>query len=80
MIIFNVSADARFSFIRFMRRDAIVTWIKKKIGPGVQNVATVEEAEKILTSENKVVLGFLNSLVVISSSIRFNYRNEIAFL
>ncbi|XP_020095379.1 protein disulfide isomerase-like 1-4 [Ananas comosus] len=44
-------------------RDAIVTWIKKKIGPGVQNITTVDEAEKILTSEDKVVLGFLDSLV-----------------
>ncbi|KAG1353917.1 Protein disulfide-isomerase [Cocos nucifera] len=43
-------------------KDAIVTWIKKKIGPGIQNITTVEEAEKILTAENKVVLGFLNSL------------------
>ncbi|KAJ8468060.1 hypothetical protein OPV22_030612 [Ensete ventricosum] len=44
-------------------RDAIVTWIKKKIGPGVQNITTIEEAEKILTSDSKVVLGFLDSLV-----------------
>ncbi|KAG0502257.1 hypothetical protein HPP92_002329 [Vanilla planifolia] len=43
--------------------DAIVTWIKKKIGPAVQNVTTVEEAEKILASEVKLVLGFLDSLV-----------------
>ncbi|RRT47394.1 hypothetical protein B296_00030081 [Ensete ventricosum] len=46
-----------------MSRDAIVTWIKKKIGPGVQNITTIEEAEKILTSDSKVVLGFLDSLV-----------------
>ncbi|KAG0497998.1 hypothetical protein HPP92_002689 [Vanilla planifolia] len=44
-------------------KDAIVTWIKKKIGPAVQNVTTVEEAEKILASEVKLVLGFLDSLV-----------------
>ncbi|WOL09609.1 hypothetical protein Cni_G18362 [Canna indica] len=44
-------------------RDGIITWIKKKIGPGVQNITTVEEAENILTSENKVVLGFLDYLV-----------------
>ncbi|XP_022887869.1 protein disulfide isomerase-like 1-4 [Olea europaea var. sylvestris] len=43
-------------------KDAIVTWIKKKIGPGVSNITTTEDAERILTSENKVVLGFLNSL------------------
>lgn len=44
-------------------KDAIVTWIKKKIGPGVHNITTVEEAEKILGAESKVVLGFLDSLV-----------------
>ncbi|KAI3450560.1 hypothetical protein Pfo_007225 [Paulownia fortunei] len=43
--------------------DAIVTWIKKKIGPGISNITTTEDAERILTSENKVVLGFLDSLV-----------------
>lgn len=41
-----------------------MTWIKKKTGPGVKNITTTEDAEKILTSESKVVLGFLNSLVV----------------
>ncbi|KAG5124614.1 hypothetical protein JHK82_031351 [Glycine max] len=44
-------------------KDAIVTWIKKKIGPGVSNITTVEEAERVLTAGSKVVLGFLNSLV-----------------
>ncbi|THU43877.1 hypothetical protein C4D60_Mb02t01450 [Musa balbisiana] len=44
-------------------RDAIVAWIKKKIGLGVQNITTVEEAEKIFTSESRLVLGFLDSLV-----------------
>ncbi|KAL0436435.1 UNVERIFIED_CONTAM: protein disulfide isomerase-like 1-4 [Sesamum radiatum] len=46
-------------------KDAIVTWIKKKIGPGVSNITTTEDAERILTSENKVVLGFLDTLVLI---------------
>lgn len=44
-------------------KNAIVTWIKKKIGPGVVNITTVEDAENILTSEDKVVLAFLNSLM-----------------
>ncbi|KAB1226373.1 Protein disulfide isomerase-like 1-4 [Morella rubra] len=44
-------------------KDAIVTWIKKKIGPGVQNITTLDDAERILTSESKAVLGYLNSLV-----------------
>lgn len=45
-------------------RDAIVTWIRKKIGPGLYNITTLDDAERILTSETKVVLGFLDSLVV----------------
>lgn len=44
-------------------KDAIVSWIKKKTGPGVYNITTVEDAEKILKSEDKVVLAYLNSLV-----------------
>ncbi|KAM5584113.1 protein disulfide isomerase-like 1-4 [Rosa sericea] len=44
-------------------KEAIVTWIKKKTGPGISNVTTVEDAERILASETKFVLGFLNSLV-----------------
>ncbi|KAK9078533.1 hypothetical protein SSX86_002590 [Deinandra increscens subsp. villosa] len=44
-------------------KDAIVKWITKKTGPGVYNITTVEDAEKILTSEDKVVLAFLDSLV-----------------
>ncbi|CAI9778418.1 unnamed protein product [Fraxinus pennsylvanica] len=43
-------------------KDAIVTWIRKKIGPGISNITITEDAERILTSETKVVLGFLDSL------------------
>ncbi|KAI9196083.1 hypothetical protein LWI28_020937 [Acer negundo] len=50
-------------------KDAIVTWIKKKTGPGVYNITTLEEAERILTSENKIVLGYLNSLVGSESEV-----------
>ena len=41
-----------------------MTWIKKKTGPGLNNITTLEDAERILSSEGKVVLGYLNSLVV----------------
>ncbi|KAK8352664.1 hypothetical protein V6Z12_A05G109000 [Gossypium hirsutum] len=44
-------------------KDAIVTWIKKQIGPGIYNVTTLDDAERILTSESEVALGYLNSLV-----------------
>ncbi|XP_030546092.1 protein disulfide isomerase-like 1-4 [Rhodamnia argentea] len=43
-------------------KDAIVTWIKKKTGPGVDNLTTLDDAERVLTSEDKVVLGYLNHL------------------
>ncbi|PKA59256.1 Protein disulfide isomerase-like 1-3 [Apostasia shenzhenica] len=44
-------------------KDAIVTWIKKKIGPAVQNITTAEEAEKVLASDTKFVLAYLDTLV-----------------
>ncbi|XP_023522947.1 protein disulfide isomerase-like 1-4 isoform X3 [Cucurbita pepo subsp. pepo] len=44
-------------------KDAIVSWIKKKIGPGIYNITSVEDAERILNSESKVAVGYLNSLV-----------------
>ncbi|CAJ2660674.1 unnamed protein product [Trifolium pratense] len=44
-------------------KEAIVTWIKKKTGPGIHNITSLEDGQRILTSETKVVLGFLNSLV-----------------
>ena len=43
-----------------------MTWVKKKIGPGLNNITTVEEAEQILATESKLVLGFLDAFVVIS--------------
>ncbi|CAN0916356.1 Protein disulfide isomerase-like 1-4 [Linum grandiflorum] len=44
-------------------KDAIVTWIKKKIGPGISNITTLDDAERILTSESKLALAYLSSLV-----------------
>ncbi|KAK4721590.1 hypothetical protein R3W88_011823 [Solanum pinnatisectum] len=44
-------------------KDAIISWIKKKTGPVLSNITTVEEAEQILKDEKKVVLGYLNDLV-----------------
>lgn len=40
--------------------------MKKKIGPGLNNITTVEDAENILAAESKLVLAFLDALVVIS--------------
>ncbi|KAF9595803.1 hypothetical protein IFM89_004741 [Coptis chinensis] len=44
-------------------KEGIVSWVKKKTGPGISNVTTVEEAEHILNTENKLVVGFVDSLV-----------------
>uniref|UniRef100_A0A0E0MDH9 Protein disulfide isomerase-like 1-4 n=1 Tax=Oryza punctata TaxID=4537 RepID=A0A0E0MDH9_ORYPU len=43
-------------------KEAIVSWVNKKLGPGVQNITTVDEAEKILTGEDKAILAVLDSL------------------
>nr|CAB3445189.1 unnamed protein product [Digitaria exilis]CAB3448465.1 unnamed protein product [Digitaria exilis]CAB3503199.1 unnamed protein product [Digitaria exilis] len=43
-------------------KDAIVDWINKKLGPGVENITTIEDAERILTGDDKAVLAFLDSL------------------
>ncbi|XWS75145.1 hypothetical protein CRYUN_Cryun01aG0060100 [Craigia yunnanensis] len=43
-------------------KDGIVTWVKKKTGPGVYNITTIEEAQTILATESTVVLGFVDSL------------------
>ncbi|GAB4857166.1 Protein disulfide isomerase-like 1-4 [Ancistrocladus abbreviatus] len=43
-------------------KDTIVAWVKKKTGPGVHNVTTMEEAERIMSSESKFVVAFLDSL------------------
>ena len=41
-----------------------MAWIKKKMGSVIHNITTTVEAESILTTESKIVLGFLDSLEV----------------
>ncbi|KAG2655278.1 hypothetical protein PVAP13_1KG001600 [Panicum virgatum] len=54
-------------------KDAIVEWINKKLGPGVQNITAVDQAERILTGDDKAVLAFLDSLSLsILISAQFN--------
>lgn len=48
-----------------------MTWIKKKTGPSVYNITTTEEAEKVLTSNEKVVLAYVKSLTVIPFPLRY---------
>ncbi|MFS7985429.1 putative protein disulfide-isomerase [Helianthus anomalus] len=51
----------------FRHKDAIVSWVKKKTGPGLQNVTTVEEAERILASESPIVVGYVENQAEIRS-------------
>ncbi|KAI3722013.1 hypothetical protein L2E82_33036 [Cichorium intybus] len=60
-VLFFIDGDHK-PYLGPRTKDAIVNWIKKKTGPGVYNITSTEDAEKILTSEDKVVLGYLNSL------------------
>ncbi|KAJ3679798.1 hypothetical protein LUZ60_016076 [Juncus effusus] len=61
-ILFFIDGVQR-SFEGGRTRELIVNWIKKKIGPGVHNITTVEEAEQILNSQDKVALAFVDSLM-----------------
>jgi protein disulfide-isomerase A1 len=49
-------------------RDAIVTWIDKKLGPGVHILSDIHHAERTLTGDDKSVLAFLDSLSVRTTS------------
>ncbi|KAJ0045196.1 hypothetical protein Pint_06055 [Pistacia integerrima] len=43
-------------------RDAITTWVKRKMAVGVHNITTMDEAIYTLNVEAELVLGFLDSL------------------
>ncbi|KAL8166833.1 hypothetical protein V2J09_008332 [Rumex salicifolius] len=43
-------------------KEAIVAWLRKKTGPGINNVTTTEQAEKVLRSDSIAVVAFLDSL------------------
>uniref|UniRef100_A0A7N0V2A6 Protein disulfide-isomerase n=1 Tax=Kalanchoe fedtschenkoi TaxID=63787 RepID=A0A7N0V2A6_KALFE len=61
-VIFFIDGDHK-PYTGQRTKEGIVAWIRKKTGPGVANLTSVEEAQKVLDSESKVVLAFLNSLV-----------------
>ncbi|KAI5002995.1 hypothetical protein ZWY2020_027645 [Hordeum vulgare] len=54
----------RRDYSREQTKDAIVAWISKKLGPVVQNLTAVEEAEKIITGDDVAVLAYLHHLSV----------------
>ncbi|KAL5734961.1 hypothetical protein ACOSP7_032822 [Xanthoceras sorbifolium] len=43
-------------------REAVMTWVKRKMRLGVYNITTMDEAKRILTEESNLVLGFLRTL------------------
>ncbi|KAL5733482.1 hypothetical protein ACOSQ2_033174 [Xanthoceras sorbifolium] len=43
-------------------REAVMTWVKRKMRLGVYNITTMDEAKRVLAEESKLVLGFLRTL------------------
>ena len=55
----------------------MVTWISQRLGPEVQNVTTIDEAEKIITDGKVAVLAFLDSLSVRSNPSKVYHPTEL---
>ncbi|XBI42758.1 hypothetical protein VPH35_107610 [Triticum aestivum] len=51
-----------YSYYGDRTKDAMVTWISQRLSPDVQNVTTIDKAEKIITGHGVAVLAFLDSL------------------
>ncbi|KAF8101926.1 hypothetical protein N665_0201s0229 [Sinapis alba] len=58
-----VDGEMRKTYEGERTKDGIVSWMKKKASPSIHNITSVEEAERVLSAEPKVVLAFLDSLV-----------------
>ncbi|KAJ0246961.1 Protein disulfide isomerase-like 1-3 [Hirschfeldia incana] len=58
-----VDGEMRKTYEGERTKDGIVTWMKKKASPSIHNITSVEEAERVLSAEPKVVLALLDSLV-----------------
>ena len=56
-----------------------MNWVKKKIGPGLHNLTTTEEAETILTRESPVVVAFVENLAVYFL-LPFKFLTEISVI
>ncbi|KAE8777851.1 protein disulfide isomerase family protein 2-2 [Hordeum vulgare] len=61
-VYFFVDGAKGYRYYGERTKDAIVAWITKKLGPAVQNITTVDEAEKIVADHGMAVLAFLDSL------------------
>lgn len=52
----------QFQFFDERTRDVISAWVREKMALGTYSITTMNEAERILTTESKLALGFLHSL------------------
>ncbi|KAI3929029.1 hypothetical protein MKX01_029558 [Papaver californicum] len=62
-LLFFIDGVVHKRYLGKTTKDAIVAWVKKKSGPGIYNVTAIEDAERILNTDDKLVMGFLDSLV-----------------
>lgn len=59
---FFVAGVTQFQFFGERTRDVISAWVREKMTLGTYSITTTDEAERILTAESKLVLGFLHDL------------------
>ncbi|KAL9419039.1 hypothetical protein AB3S75_036903 [Citrus x aurantiifolia] len=57
-----VAGVRQFQFFGERTRDVISAWVREKMTLGTYSITTTDEAERILTAESKLVLGFLHDL------------------
>ncbi|KDO42592.1 hypothetical protein CISIN_1g015368mg [Citrus sinensis] len=57
-----VAGVRQFQFFGERTRDVISAWVREKMTLGTYSITTTDEAERILTVESKLVLGFLHDL------------------
>ncbi|XP_026403136.1 protein disulfide isomerase-like 1-4 [Papaver somniferum] len=62
-VLFFIDGVIQKRYLGKKTKDAIVAWVKKKSGPGIYNVTEIEDAKRILNTDDKLVMGFFDSLV-----------------
>ncbi|KAF5729503.1 hypothetical protein HS088_TW21G01670 [Tripterygium wilfordii] len=61
-VLFFVNGAYVDSYYGDRSRDAIVTWVKGKMGSRMYNITTIGEAERILAAKSMIVLAFVDDL------------------
>ncbi|KAI3957421.1 hypothetical protein MKW98_003142 [Papaver atlanticum] len=62
-VLFFIDGVVQKCYLGKKTKDAIVAWVKKKSGPGIYNVTAIEDAKRILNTDDNLVMGFFDSLV-----------------